>query len=385
MRVLHIVSGRLYGGVETALVATARNRSLCPEIEQEFALCFDGRLRDELTASGAPVHMLGKVRVRYPLSVLRARRRLSELLNERTLNVVLCHLPWAHAIFGPVARAARIPLVFWAHGASDGRYWLERWARLTPPDLAICNSHFTATTMVRLYPGLVTQVIYQPIGLSPFIASVNDRVEVRRELTTPLDAAVIVQVSRMEEWKGQKLHLETLGRLRDLPSWVCWIIGAAQCPQEARYERELHAAAKQHGIEERVRFAGQRSNVLRILSAADIFCQPNTGPEPFGISLVEALQAGLPVITSAMGGATEIVNDSCGILVPPRSATDLASALRLLINDTQLRCRLGAAGPARAQELTDPAVHLSRLKSALEKLFVQPELNRRRENLDLAR
>ena len=77
MRVLHIVSGRLYGGVETALVTMARCRLLCPEIEPEFAVCFDGRLRDELTAAGAPVHMLGEVRVRHPLSILRARRRLS--------------------------------------------------------------------------------------------------------------------------------------------------------------------------------------------------------------------------------------------------------------------------------------------------------------------
>ena len=68
----------------------------------------------------------------------------------------------------------------------------------------------------------------------------------------------------------------------------------------------------------------------------------------------------------------------------PASVTDLASALRLLINDAQLRCRLGASGPARALELTDPAVHLSHLKSALEELLAQPELNSGRENLELA-
>jgi glycosyltransferase involved in cell wall biosynthesis len=384
MRVLHIVSGRLYGGVETALVTMARCRSLCPELEPEFAVCFDGRLRDELTAAATPVHMLGEVRVRHPLSVLRARRRLRELLNERTADVVVCHMAWAQAIFGPVARAARIPLIFWAHDAIETRHWLDRWAQLTPPDLAICNSHFTAATMLRLYPRVPTQVVYCPVTPPAFSASVSDRAEVRRELNTALDATVIVQVSRMEEWKGQRLHLETLGQLRDLPGWVCWIVGAAQRPQEARYERELHAVAKQQGIEERVRFAGQRSDVPRILSAADIFCQPNTGPEPFGLTLIEALQAGLPVITSAMGGATEVVNDSCGILVPPGSAAALASALTLLVNDAQLRGRLGASGPARARQLTDPEVQLSRLRSALGELPMRPELNRSREGLNPA-
>lgn len=381
MRVLHIVSGRLYGGVETALVTMARCRTLCPEIEPEFALCFEGSLRDELTGAGTPVHMLGEVRVRHPLSVLRARRRLGDLLNQRTADVVVCHLAWAQAIFGPVARAARIPLVFWAHGATDAGHWLERWARLTPPDLTICNSHFTAASMLHLYPRVATQVVYCPVAPPAFSASVNDRAEVRRELNTPPDATVIVQVSRMEKWKGQGLHLEALGRMRDLPGWVCWMIGAAQRPSELGYERELHAAAKQYGIADRVRFAGQHSDVSRILWGADLFCQPNISPEPFGLTLIEALQAGLPVITSAIGGATEVVNDSCGILVPPGSADELASALRALLNDAQMRARLGASGPARARKLTDPAVQLSRLKSALEELPVTTELNGRRADI----
>ena len=381
MRVLHIVNGRLYGGVETALVTMARCRLLCPEIEPEFALCFDGRLRDELTAAGAPVHMLGEVRVRHPLSVWRARRRLSELLDERAPDVVVCHLAWAQAIFGPSVRTSGVPLVFWAHDATDALHWLDRWARLTPPDLAICNSNFTAATTRRLYPRVATQVVYCPVSPPAFNASVNERAEVRDEFNTPGDAIVIVQVSRMEELKGQRLHLEALGRLRDLPGWVCWIVGSAQRPDEARYERELHALAKQHGIGDRVRFVGQRSDVPRILSAADIYCQPNTGPEAFGLTLIEALQAGLPVVTSAMGGATEVVNDSCGILVPPGNIDDLASALKLLVNDAELRRRMGASGPARARELTDPAAQLSRLRGALGALPVRPELNRRREGL----
>jgi glycosyltransferase involved in cell wall biosynthesis len=169
--------------------------------------------------------------------------------------------------------------------------------------------------------------------------------------------------------------------LRDLAGWVCWIVGSAQRPDEARYERELYAVAKQNGIEERVRFTGQRSDVSRILSVADIYCQPNTSPEPFGLTLIEALHAGLPVITSAMGGATEVVNDSCGILAPSGNIADLASALRLLVNDEELRRRMGASGPARARELTDPALQLSRLSDALGGLPMRPELNSRRAGL----
>src|SRR5579863_1214479 len=55
MRVMHIVSGRLFGGVETLLVTLARSRDLCPAMDPEFALCFDGRLSEELGASGVAV------------------------------------------------------------------------------------------------------------------------------------------------------------------------------------------------------------------------------------------------------------------------------------------------------------------------------------------
>ena len=146
MRVMHIVSGRLYGGVETLLVTLARCRALSTAMEPEFALCFDGRLREELAETGAPVHLLGEVRARHPVSVMRARRQLRELLNTRSIDVVVCHLPWAEAVFGTVARRAGVPLVFWMHGPANGRGWLDRWAALTPPDAAICRSNWRVSS-----------------------------------------------------------------------------------------------------------------------------------------------------------------------------------------------------------------------------------------------
>ena len=66
-----------------------------------------------------------------------------------------------------------------------------------------------------------------------------------------------------------------------------------------------------------MRWLGQRRDVPELLAAADIYCQPNVGAEPFGIVFVEALYTGLPVVTTALGGALEIIDASCGVLVPP--------------------------------------------------------------------
>ena len=169
----------------------------------------------------------------------------------------------------------------------------------------------------------------------------------------------------MEGGKGHELLLLALTTLRELPSWVAWIVGGAQRPQELYYLSSLKKAAAALGIEDRVMFLGQRSDVPRILEAADIHCQPNTGPDSFGITFIEALYAGIPVVTTAMGGAQEIVDDSCGILVPPNDPQALGAALQQLIQDSALRSRLGAAGPIRARQLCDPATQMARLGELL--------------------
>lgn len=384
MRVLHIVSGLLYGGVETMLVTLARCRSICSTMQPEFAICFDGRLREELTATGAPVHMLGRARARNPASVLRARRQLRKLLTERRADIVVCHMPWAQAMFGGVARAAGLPLVFWMHGATDARHWLERWASLTPPDLAICNSRFTAGMLPLLYPDAPTEVVHCPVPAPPVDYSVNDREAVRNELDTALNATVILQVSRMEPLKGHRIHLEALASMRNLPGWICWMVGGAQRPQEIRYELELLAAAQRLGIEKRVLFIGQRNDVSRLLLSADIYCQPNIEPDAFGLSLIEALDARLPVVTSALGGALEVIDSSCGFLVTPNRPVEVGSALRRLVSNDQLRLRLGNAGPARARALTDPAVQIERLKTALEGISARTANGRQHHSIEIA-
>jgi len=101
------------------------------------------------------------------------------------------------------------------------------------------------------------------------------------------------------------------------------------------------------------------------MAAADIYCQPNTAPEPFGISFVEALYAGLTVVTSNFGGAAEILTPDCGVLLPPNDAPSLARELQSLINNPTRRTTAEQHGPARATALCDPAQQLHRLKALL--------------------
>src|SRR5437899_2009756 len=160
MRVLHLYAGNLYGGIERLLSTLARQAALCPLLRPEFALCFPGRLAEELRACGAGVHWLGPVRASRPWTVWRARRRLDKLLRQERFDVVIAHACWPHAVFAPVMRSRGVPLVFWAHDAPTGHHWVERWARRTAPNLVLANSRFTQTAITKLFPNVPCEVQY---------------------------------------------------------------------------------------------------------------------------------------------------------------------------------------------------------------------------------
>jgi glycosyltransferase involved in cell wall biosynthesis len=180
-----------------------------------------------------------------------------------------------------------------------------------------------------------------------------------------------VQVGRLEPWKGNREALEALASLREVNGWTYWIVGGPQRASDERYFTDLKDVARRKGISDRVRFAGERRDVATLLQAADIYCQPNVGPEPFGIALVEAQGAGLPIVTTALGGALEIVDDTCGWLVAPRDPDALAGALRRLLGDDALRRRLGRGARDRAGALCDLTRQMRRTRDVLSGVVKQ--------------
>jgi glycosyltransferase involved in cell wall biosynthesis len=364
MRVLHVYSGNLYGGIET-LLATLARRDGEADMAQSFALCFDGRLAGELRAAGADVLLLGEVRASRPQSVRRARRALRELLASKRFDRVICHAAWSQALFGGVVQSVDVPLVFWAHDALGTGHWTEKWARRIAPEAVLCNSAFTKSSVSAFYPGTPAYLVRYPVDVDQPGLTDEERAAVRSECATSGDATVIVQASRMEPWKGHTATLDALSRLGVKDDWCWWIVGGAQRPAEAAYQESLGETARRLGVAERVRFLGDRRDVRRLLAAADIHCQVNLRPEPFGIAYIEALAAGLPVIAADAGGAAEIVDRTCGVLAPVGDVDAVAAALDRLIADRPLRARLAAAAPGRARELCEPRRQIRRLADVL--------------------
>lgn len=372
IKVLNIYAGNLFGGIEVLLLSLANKDISLESMIFHFALCFEGKLVNELRSIDASkVDILGNVKISRPWTVIRARQKLKELIEREKFDGVICHSCWPQAIFGPVVRDSGLPLIFWCHDTPKGTHFLERLAKRVRPNLVIANTFHTLKSVPKLYPKIDSRVLYYPV-MHPSISNpISIRHSLRSELNTPENAVVIIQVSRLERWKGHSLLLSALGQLRDRDDWIVWIAGGVQRPQEAEYLQELKEQAEKLGIVERIRFLGQRSDVSQLLAAADIHCQPNMGPEPFGIAFIEALYAGLPLVTTAMGGGKEIVDDSCGYLVPPDDVKALNEALRALIVNPELRATLGSGGKIRADYLCNPHKQINQLHDILCKIVKQ--------------
>ncbi len=362
MRVLHVHSGNIQGGIETMLLTLAREQRRDPGDGMHVALCFEGPVAGALSAAGAVVSPLGEVRLSRRATVRRAREALKALLARARPDVVVMHAPWTQLVFAGLVRHLGYPLVLWVHGPPVG--WMARAAGFHRPDAVLCSSAFIASMLPRAYRALPHAVVHYPSAPPPPSAR-DARPDTRRALGAAQDDIVIVQASRLDPWKGHEIHLRAAGLLRGVGRWRLWFAGGVQRAAEADYEWSLRTLAGRLGIADRVTFLGQRDDVSAVLAAADIYCQPNTKPEPFGLSYVEALAAGLPVVASDFGGASEIVTADTGILVQPREVDALAAALRRLIGGEAERRRLGRNGPGRAAALCEPRRQLAALAEFL--------------------
>jgi glycosyltransferase involved in cell wall biosynthesis len=364
LRVLHVYSGNLHGGIETFLCALAEEREKCPLMLPEFALCFEGRLAHEIRAAGAPLHILGGVRLSRPWSVLKAQRALAKVIRSRRPDVVVCHAAWPYAIFARVVRAGKTRLVFYRHDIGGPRDLINLLAGRTSPDVVIANSNYTEKHSHPKFNAVETHVVYPVI--KPSEPAGNERARVRTELGAREGDVVILQASRMQPWKGQALLIDAVAQLpRTLP-WKCWFAGDAQRDFEKAYVSKLRVSVKNHGITDRVAFLGQRNDVSALMQGADIFCQANLSPEPFGIVFVEALSAGLPVVTTEVaGGALEILGESSS-KVSATASIHLAENIRELLESKSLRSDLASQATKCARAFTDSPRRLEDLLGAIQ-------------------
>ena len=332
-KILHLVTGNLFGGVETTLINMCQLKQAVPDLDQSFAVMFPGRLRRELESFGAPILDVGPVRMRYPWQVLRARRLLRDHLRVRPVDLVISHSCWTHSIYSGVARSSKISEALWLHdkpkGRGNGRSCMEYLASHSPPDFLITNSHYTASGAKHLYPRMEPKVVYPITNMDLKANDSTVRLKIRKELGCPENRRVALITSRFDPFKGHQNLINALGIIGLEGDWECWLANEPQTSSEICFKNDLELAAARLGISKRLRWLGHRRDVFDLYKAADVFCQPNQGPEPFGQVFIEAQAAKCPVITYKLGGAIEaLFPGEPNVLLEPGDQAGLVEALR---------------------------------------------------------
>lgn len=226
-------------------------------------------------------------------------------------------------------------------------------------------------TLLECYPETPPFRIHVvPWGQPPLPAAGTD--DIRAEFGVPEDAAVLVCLSRISPEKGQDLLLEALeewersGRFANRPVW-CFICGEAAFMQgRSHLEKLQRLAARLNRV--KVVFPGYVTGARKraFFDAADLYVFPSRH-ESYGLTLMEALGAGLPAVALEHLGSRDIMRSDFGRMIaagdPRGSRTALWQELATLLDDNQARRRMGqrAASFASAQPFSLAAARLARL------------------------
>lgn len=330
------------GGAE---VLAARIGRQLRERYRFLFVCLDGLglLGEQLREEGFSVTVMD----RRPGIDWRMTYRLSRFLRHENVDLIHAHqyTPFFYAV---VARllCRRPPILFTEHGRYHpdyprrkriiaNRLLLERRDRVVGVGEAVRQAliHNEGIRPERV------EVIYNGIDVATFANGSLDHAGTRRELGLAPDDFVLLLVARLDPLKDLTTAVCTVERLvKQHPRTRLLLVGEG--PERAMVETLI----REKQLEEHVRLLGLRQDVAHLLAAADVFLLTSIS-EGIPVTVLEAMAAGVPVVSTSVGGLPEMIDDGRnGLLAPAKDDEALAEQVLRLIKDPDLRKRLAAAG-----------------------------------------
>jgi glycosyltransferase involved in cell wall biosynthesis len=335
------------GGAE--LLAARLARQLGNSYRFVF-VCLDelGMVGRELRGDGFPVFVLS----RRPGVDWNTARRLAGLLRRQRVDLLHAH-QYTPFFYTATARLLyrRPPILFTEHGRWYPDY--PRRKRIVLNRLVLQRRDRVVGVGESVRQALIdnegisadrVSVIYNGIDVARYQQNGSDtRWSIRRELGLRPDDVVVVQVARLDYLKDHLTAVRTMARVTACRGDVRLIL-VGDGPEQATIQQEICRC----GLGEHVRLLGLRTDVARLLAASDVFLLTSIS-EGIPLTVIEAMAAGLPVVSTRVGGVAEIVEEGrTGLLAPARDDGALAEALLLLAADPALRATMGQLGRERA-------------------------------------
>jgi glycosyltransferase involved in cell wall biosynthesis len=336
LKVLHIDPEREWGGGEEQVLGLITHLT---KKGHDNHLIADGcgRLFERTQALRIKTFPM---RIRNDLDV-RSVPALRKLIFEEGYDIVHCHTKRAHALFLWLPRGRRRP-----------KYVVTR--RMDYPEP---NNWYTHLLYNRRVDGIVAVSRMIAEGLAhagveenkirfiPSGVEIDRFRDFRQRLASESETAIVGTAAILEERKGHRYLLEAVAALKKQGVPLQLRIAG-----DGSLRENLVGMAHQLGISHDVEFLGFVSDIPGFLSSIDIFVLPSLF-EGLGVSLLEAMAAGKPVVATRVGGIVNSVIDGVtGLLVQPRDVDGLAAGLRKLIQHGSLAAAMGRRGIEHVRE-----------------------------------
>ncbi|MDQ3990691.1 MAG: glycosyltransferase [Actinomycetota bacterium] len=330
------------GGAERVVVDTVAGwREMDAPVAVTVITLRDGELRGPLERLGVRVvhsPVRGRMDPRTPIW-------LRSVLRRDPFDLVHAHHPRVAILARIVAGRAGPPLLYTEHNVLESYHPITRWlnaltyranARVTTVSGAVLRS---VRGHVR-YPAARLSVIPNGIDTGrPLLP----RAEARAALGFEESDLLVGTVANLRPQKGLDVLVRALATVAaDFPGLRAVVLGRDD--GEGERLRDLAGAL---GVSDRVRWEGYRRDARELLPALDLYVVASRA-EGSSLAILEAMDAGLPVVATAVGGNPEAVSHgTTGLIVRPERPPELAAAMRTLLADPGRRARMGAAGRAR--------------------------------------
>jgi glycosyltransferase involved in cell wall biosynthesis len=344
MKVLHVVNNLQPAGAEILLSVVApaiKKRGIDIEVVTLYKYP-EKSLRDTLARSGVVVHSLD-ISFRYDFRVLWP---LKKLMDRGGYDIVHAHL-FPAMYWTALAKPRCKKLVLTEHGTFSNRTGnalikpLERFM-YGRYDAIVCVSGNVLAALSGWFPGLRSKmfIIYNGIQLERYRKA---RPVDKSRLGIPDTAPVCGMVARFYKPKDHKTIVDAVLLVPGLH-----VIFAG----EGELEQDVRDYARAKGMDGRIHFLGYRSDIPSLLKTCDVYVHSSYS-EGFGLSVVEAMACGIPVIASDVDGLSEIVQDKkSGLLFKCADAKDLADKIRSVLQDTGMQTKLKEGGLARVLDFS---------------------------------
>ena len=379
VRLLWLIDSLTVGGAESLVVPFARyvDRSRFELLVCCMSTIAGNAIEDRLRHDGVPVTNLHARNLRD----VAAFRRLQALVRDEKVDLVHAHLTYSAIWSALLSRKTAVPSVASLHVApSATRAVLTSRAQIVAASIRdrimrfVLNRWSSAVVMVSdalaqtyLAGGGIARrkirVVHNGVELERFRRDASAvRSRIGREFDIPVGKPVVVSVAVLRAGKGVEVLLDAARIVRDA---VFLIVG------DGPKREEWMDAARRAGIDDRIRWAGYRTDVDEILAGCDVFVHPSLD-DAFPTVLLEAMAAGLPVVASSVGGIPEIVDSGVtGILVPPANPAALAEAVSSLLSDRPRLARMAEAARVRADAEFSTAAWTERLAVVYENVLAE--------------